>query len=165
MISRDLVGGLAAVVIGAVYLYFAYQLRVSALDDSLGPSGMPRIYGWLLLSLGLILTAQAVLSRLIGPPPAAGREALRGEWEGQGRRIAWAAGLLAIGAAYLFVVEKLGYLVSVALLILAAATFLGARFGTRLLAIAALGAVALWAIFALVLGVSMPSGLLGRLGV
>ncbi|WP_159588271.1 tripartite tricarboxylate transporter TctB family protein [Chelativorans xinjiangense] len=164
MISRDLVGGLAAVVIGAVYLYFAYQLRVSALDDSLGPSGMPRIYGWLLLSLGLILTAQAILSRLIGAPLAAGREALRGEWEGQGRRIGWAAGLFAIGAAYLSAVEKLGYLVSVALLIPAAATFLGARFGPRLLAIAALGAVALWAIFALVLGVSMPSGLLGRLG-
>lgn len=164
MFSRDFVGGVASVIVGAIYLYFAYQLRVSALDDTLGPAGMPRIYGWLLVGLGLILTAQAVLSRLIRSASAEGKGATEGEWEGQGRRIAWAAGLFAIGALYLFVVERLGYLASVALLILAAASLFGARFGVRLLTIVGVGAVLLWVIFTLLLGVSMPSGLLGRFG-
>lgn len=165
MISRDFVGGLAAVVIGSVYLYFAYQLRMSALDDSLGPAGMPRIYGWLLVGLGLVLTAHAIVSFAVKPAAAAGGpEPERGEWVGQGRRIAWAAGLLAIAAAYLLVVEAFGYLVSIALLILGAASFLGASFGARLVAIACLGAAALWALFVLILGVSMPSGLLGNIG-
>lgn len=160
MIPRDLVGGLAAMLIGAVYLYFAYQLRASALDDSMGPGGMPRIYGWLLVALGLVLTAQAALSRLA----AVGGGTPGGEWEGQGRRIAWAAGLFAIAATYLLIVGTLGYLVSVSFLILVAASFLGAPFGLRLIAVAACGAVALWALFVLVLGVSMPAGLLGHIG-
>ena len=45
MLTRDFVGGVASIAIGAVYLYFAYQLRTSALDDSMGPGGLPRIYG------------------------------------------------------------------------------------------------------------------------
>lgn len=164
MVSRDLVGGLASVIIGAIYLYFAHQLRASALDDSLGPGGMPRIYGWLLVGLGIILVTQAVLSRFVRPALATGEGAARGEWEGQGRRIAWAAGLFAIGAAYLLAVEKLGYLLSIGLLIFVGAAFLGAQLGWRLIAIAALGALVLWALFALVLGVSMPPGLLRVVG-
>lgn len=164
MISRNLVGGLASVFIGAVYLYFAHQLRVSALDDSLGPGGMPRIYGWLLVGLGLVLVTQAVLARVLRPSLGVDEDAPGGEWEGQGRRIAWAAGLFAIGAGYLFAVEKLGYLLSIALLILVSAAFLGAQLGWRLFAVAVFGAFVLWALFAIVLGVSMPPGLLRVIG-
>ena len=58
MLTRDMVGAIAAILIGAVYLYFAHQLRVSALDDTLGPSGMPRILGWLMIALGAVLMVQ-----------------------------------------------------------------------------------------------------------
>ena len=161
LLTRDLAGGLASIVIGAVYLYFAYHLRVSALDDSMGPGGVPRIYGWLLVALGLVLTVQALVSssrsRFAGAPA-------KGEWDGQGRKIAWAAGLLLIGIVYLFVVETLGYLISIALLLLVAASYLGGRPGLRLLAIGVGGAVLLWTLFVVVLGVSMPAGLLAAVG-
>lgn len=160
MISRDLVGGLAASLIGAVYLYFAYQLRVSALDDSLGPAGMPRIYGWLLVALGLTLVAQAVIASLM----RGRRTDSVAEWEGQGRRLAWAVGLFVIGTIYLFFVETLGYLIAVGLLILATASYLGASAGVRLMAVAGFGALLLWALFTLVLGVSMPTGVLSAVG-
>ena len=155
MITRDFAGGAAAVLIGAVYLYFAYGIRVSALDDTLGPGGMPRAYGWLLIGLGLVLCLQAAIVRA--------REAKPGEWSGQGRRVLWAAGLLAFGIAYLFVVEALGYPLSIALLIAGVALYGGAPAGGRLVLIAIGGAIFLYALFAIVLGVSVPEGLLAVL--
>lgn len=156
MISRDLVGGAAAVLIGAVYLFYAYQIRTSALDDTLGPGGMPRAYGWLLVGLGLVLSLQAVVSRA--------SRAIKDEWSGEGRRVLWAAGLLGLGIAYLLVVETLGYLVSIALLLIGVALYQGAAASWRLPLIGIGGALFLWALFVLVLGVSMPRGLLAPLG-
>jgi hypothetical protein len=159
MISRDLVGGAAAVLIGAVDRFYAYQIRTSALDDTLGPGGMPRSYGWLLVGLGLVLCLQAAVSRT-----ARAARAIKDEWSGEGRRVLWAAGLLAIGIAYLLVVEALGYLVSIALLLIGVALYQGAAAGWRLPLIGIGGALFLWALFVLVLGVSMPRGLLAPLG-
>ena len=163
MLTRDMVGAIAAILIGAVYLYFAHQLRVSALDDTLGPSGMPRILGWLMIALGAVLMVQAFAARRA--VAVAAQPAEKGEWEGQGRKIAYAAGLLAIGAAYLFVVETLGYLISIALLIIATATYLGAGFRGRVVAIGVLGAVFLYAMFVALLGVRMPAGILSAFGI
>lgn len=156
MITRDLAGGLAAILIGAVYLVYAYQIRASALDDSLGPGGMPRAYGWLLVGLGVVLCIQAAVARAWHAPD--------GEWRGQGRRILWAGGLLLFGIAYLLVVETLGYLVSVALLIIGVALYQGAPRSGRLVLIGIGGALLLWALFVLVLGVDMPPGLLAAVG-
>lgn len=163
MLTRDMVGAIAAILIGAVYLYFAHQLRVSALDDTLGPSGMPRILGWLMIALGAVLMVQAFAARRA--VAVAAQPAEKGEWEGQGRKIAYAAGLLVIGAAYLFVVETLGYLISIALLIIATATYLGAGFRGRVVAIGVLGAVFLYAMFVALLGVRMPAGILSAFGI
>ena len=122
MLTRDFAGGVAALAIGGVYLAYAHQIRTSALDDSLGPGGMPKAYGWIMIALGAILCAQAALARI---KTAASPE----EWKGQGRRVLWAAGLLAFGVAYLLVVEALGYLVSIALLLVGVALYQGASPG------------------------------------
>jgi putative tricarboxylic transport membrane protein len=163
MLSRDFVGGVATIVIGSVYLYFAYQLRVSALDDSMGPSGMPKVYGWLMVALGAMLTVQSFVAQRA---MAAGRTPRpeKGEWDGQGRKIAYAAGLILIGIAYLFVVDTLGYVISIALLVSVTAAYLGAGFSARVVAIGIAGAVFLWAMFVALLGVRMPSGILAPLG-
>jgi putative tricarboxylic transport membrane protein len=150
-------------VIGAVYLYFAYQLRVSALDDSMGPGGLPRIYGWLLVALGSILVIQGLFARKLAPADADDAPE-RGEWEGQGRKIAYAFGLFVIAAGYILIVESIGYLPAIALLIIVTALYLGAGFGGRLVAIGVFGAVFLYAMFVALLGVRMPAGLLAPLG-
>jgi putative tricarboxylic transport membrane protein len=162
MLTRDFVGGVATIVIGAVYLYFAYQLRVSALDDSMGPSGLPRIYGWLLVGLGAVLIIQGVFARRLAAP--AGAEPVKGEWEGQGRKIAYAFGLLVIAMGYIFIVESVGYLMSIGLLIITTALYLGAGFSGRLIGIGLFGAVFLYAMFVTLLGVRMPAGVLAPLG-
>ena len=153
MLTRDFAGGVAALAVGGVYLAYAYQIRTSALDDSLGPGGMPRAYGWIMIALGAILCAQAALARI---KTAASLE----EWKGQGRRVLWAAGLLAFGVAYLLVVEALGYLVSIALLLVGVALYQGASPGWRPVLIGLVGAALLWTLFALILGVRLPQGLL-----
>ena len=162
MLTRDFVGGVVSIAIGAVYLFFAYQLRSSALDDSMGPGGLPRLYGWLLVGLGAVLTIQALLAPRLATANDDPKE--KGEWEGQGRKVVFAAGLLAIGVGYIFVIETLGYLLSVAVLLLVTALYLGAGNRGRVVAVAVLGAVFLWVMFVVVLGVRMPSGLFASLG-
>ena len=162
MITRDTVGGAAASLIGAFYLYHASQLRPSSLADSVGPQGLPLFYGWLMLGLGLILLAQSLVAALRAAP--AEREKRVDAWAGQGRRTLWAAGLLAFAVAYLLTVETLGYLISLAVLIPAVAIYLGARIRWRPVAVGLGGAVVLWLMFDKLLGVGMPEGILRGLG-
>ena len=156
ILSRDFVGGIAAIIIGTVYLSFAYDLRASALDDIVGPGGMPRAYGWVMVVLGVCLCGVALVSRW-------GTD-FRTEWVDQGRRIAWAAGLLGIGIVYLLVVTTVGYLVSMVVLIAATMMYHGERFSVRVLVTSVFGGTMLWALFVFVLDVSMPPGLLTYIG-
>ena len=153
MLTRDLVGGIAAVVIGSVYLYQSTRLGSSFLSDSVGPAGIPMMLGVLMIILGLILSLRTVYRQLKSG------EKFKSEWQGQGNRILRAAGLLLIGMAYLLVVQSLGYLLCIALLILMVALYQGAQLSWRIFVIAAGGAMTLWAFFVLLLGVSMPSGI------
>ena len=162
MITRDMAGGAAASLIGAFYLYYASQLRPSSLADSVGPQGLPLVYGWLTLGLGLILLAQALVGLLRASPAERAKQA--DAWAGQGRRTLWAAGLLAFAVGYLLIVEALGYLLSLAVLIPAVAIYLGARIGWRPVAVGVGGAVVLWLMFDKLLGVDMPEGILRGLG-
>lgn len=173
MLSRDLIGGAAAAIIGAAYLLLAGQVRSSALDDAMGPGGMPQAYGWAMLVLGLVLIAIAVSRqwhRANSDSALAENERTSKVSKEQqlseadapsiSRQIARAAGLLLFGVAYILLIETLGYLLSIALLIIAVALYMGARASFRLLLIGALGALAMWVMFVQLLGVAMPAGVL-----
>lgn len=163
MITRDMIGGLVAVLFATVYLHYASQIRISSLADSFGPQGMPLVYGWLMLGLGLVLVGQAVFAYL--KSDAGARQLIdTADWAGQGRKTMWAAGLMAFAIAYLGLVTSLGYLLAMAVLICGVALFLGARFTWRPVLIGLLGAVVLWLIFVKLLGVDMPTGLLAVIG-
>lgn len=142
--------------IGALYLYFAFQIRETSLADATGPAGLPKAYGVLMIVLGAILSLQAAFSR----PPTG--EAAPSASEDIGR-ILRAAGLLAIGIGYILVVPYTGYLLSITALIIAVAAYQGIPFSPRLLGIGAGGAAALWVTFVWLLGIPMPSGWLGTL--
>ncbi|WP_423206180.1 tripartite tricarboxylate transporter TctB family protein (plasmid) [Paracoccus yeei] len=156
MISRNMVAAMATIVIGAVYLNFAYQLRVSSLADAFGPQGLPRVYGWLTLGLGVVLLVQSVLA--VRALDAEERVAFfREEWAGQGRRILRAAGFLLIATAYLLLLPYLGYLLSLALLIAGITLYMGAAPSWRTVVVPLVGAVLLWLIFVKLPGVDMPA--------
>ncbi|MDG2088349.1 MAG: tripartite tricarboxylate transporter TctB family protein [Arenicellaceae bacterium] len=154
MFSRDLVGGLVTIVLGSLYLVFSFRQRVSALADSIGPAGMPKVLGFLMVALGIVLCIQAIYqyrkSALSSPT----------EWDGIGGQILRAFGLVCIAILYIYLIAILGYVPSIALLLAAVAIYLGATISWRLAVIALCGSLALWAIFVLLLDVPMPAGIL-----
>jgi hypothetical protein len=165
---RNLIGGVATIVIGVAYLAMAYGLRESALSDTVGPAGFPKSLAYALIILGAILCAQSLVAiRARRSTVAAGGSASTGEGAAEGEdlggvRAVWrAAGMLALGIVYLTLIRHLGYLPSIALLIIAAALYLGTPFSWRGVAIGAAGAVVYWVIFVWILGIPQPPGLLG----
>lgn len=161
MITRNLAGGLVAMLIGGVYLYFAYGIQPSALADTMGAGGVPRVYGWLMVLLSVILCAQSIFAYLRSPE----KTSISSEWLGQGLKTLKAAGLVCFGIAYLLIVNTLGYLLSIALLLIGVALYRGAPMGVRLIVTGMGGAIVLWIIFVVVLGVRMPSGILKVFGI
>lgn len=156
MLTRDFVGGLVAIGLGSLYLVFSFRQRVSALADSIGPAGMPKVLGILMVALGMILCVQAVYQYSKSVAPASV------EWDGEGRKILRAFGLVGIAVVYLFLLASLGYVFSIALLLAAVAIYLGAPVSWRIAVIAVVGALMLWAIFVVLLDVPMPAGIFSQ---
>jgi uncharacterized membrane protein len=109
--------------------------------------------GILMVGLGLVLCVQSLFHYFRSP------HARKPEWQGQGRVILRASGLLGLGIGYLIIVKFLGYLLSIMVLLFTVALYQGARLSWRVAAISACGAVLLWAVFVLLLDVPMPSGI------
>jgi hypothetical protein len=163
---RDLIGGIAAIVIGAGYLAMASGLRESALADAVGPAGFPTALAWAMIGLGAILVMQALwavrATRAAHPAPTPADEDLDAEARRSGvAGVLRAAGMLGLGIAYLLVIPWLGYIPSIALLIVAAALYQGAALSWRVFAIGIAGALAYWLIFVRLLGIPLPAGWLG----
>lgn len=156
-LTRDFVGGMGTSLIGAVYYYYATQMRVSALDDTVGPSGLPKAYGLIMIALGLAIAGFALFKSY--RERAAGVE-LENEWLDQGKKFIRAGGIVAIGILYILIVPYIGYAPAIAILLFATAFYQGAPRTWRLIAIPLGGGLALWCIFVLLLGVSMPDGIL-----
>lgn len=166
---RNLIGGILTVLIGVGYLAMALNIRTSALDDAVGPAGFPKALAYAVIGLGLILCLQsitAITMRRSARPLAAGPEAEPEAPEEQGstlRGVLKAGGMLALGIAYLLIVRWLGYVPSVALLMIASAVYLGTPFSLRVVWIGVAGALVYWAVFVWLLGIPLPAGILGNL--
>lgn len=160
MITRNLAGGLLSLLLGSVYLYFAYGIHKSALADSMGAGGVPQLYGWVMIGLSILLICQAIWAYVRSHDKISWIQ----EWQGQGMKTIKAAGLLCFGIVYLLIVDTLGYLLSIALLLFSVALYRGAPLGLRVLVTSIGGAIFIWTIFVIVLGVHMPQGLLESIG-
>jgi len=58
--NRDLLFGIATLVVAAVYYGVAVTIPQSDLADPVGPQGLPRVYALLLAALSLILIARSL---------------------------------------------------------------------------------------------------------
>jgi hypothetical protein len=157
-LSRDLVGGAAAFLLGGGYLALAMQLSPSARDDSVGAAGLPKILGSAMLVLSVLLLVRAGLAQARAGRAAAPAAADKVGAAPIARQLLRAAGLVAFGIGYLVIVSHSGYLPAIMLLIVAVAAFQGAPLNWRLVAIAVAGALVLWLFFGLLLGIPMPGG-------
>jgi putative tricarboxylic transport membrane protein len=151
--ARDLTCSAFLLAIAGTYYAFASRIGSSALSDEVGADGLPLTYAVILGALGAALAVKTVVAHLIGREPADTGKPGRAP----GYVLARAAGTLAIGGAYVAVVNVLGYWLSLALLLPAMAAYQGEPIGRRLLIVTLAGATAFWAIFTWLLAIPMPA--------
>lgn len=149
--TRTFLGGLAAIIIGAVYYYLALQIRETSLADTVGPAGVPKGFAFLMIGLGLALLIQDFVLR-------SAENLITANWREDRRRMLRATGLLLIGILYLLIVPFMGYLLTIAVLVIAVAAYQGAPMSLKLAGIGFGGALMLWITFVWLLGIPMPAG-------
>lgn len=159
--AKDIGIGVVMLAIAGVYWFLADQLPTSPLDDpSVGAAGLPKSLSYTLAGLAAVLIGRAAFF----PAPAkSGGEAATEEERAAAyaqtlKRHGRALGMLAIGVGYLLIVPYLGYTVSIALLMTAAAVYSGGELGAKIAAFAVVGAVAFYCLFVLFLGIPLPAG-------
>jgi putative tricarboxylic transport membrane protein len=153
--NRDLLFGIATLVVAIVYYGLAATIPQSDLADPVGPQGLPRVYAVLLAALSLILIARS-LPRSTPRPESSNPES---RIPNPGSGIPRVIGMLLIGVAYIIVLPWLGYLLSVAALITATIYFQGGVINGRSILVALSGAVCLWLLFIWLLRIQYPAGL------
>ena len=153
--QRDGLLGAVVGVFALIYIASARSIEDSLLADEVGAGGVPQAAGIVLLLAALALLIKSWFARnsrksaTDAPPVAA-------PWP----RLRLSALLVLVLLAYALLLPLLGYIVSVSLLVLAAALLGGARARMPLALCTALSGVALWAVFDLTLKVRMPVGTL-----
>lgn len=153
---RNLVAGLLLAAVAAAYYMAADDLTISPLDVAAATTDQfPKRIAVAVIILSLILMAQALLARRQASAAAVAPESGRGDVPGQHRR---AAVILAIGIAYVALLNIVGYVAVTVLLVAAGAWFLGRR-GSLEIALVAAGTTLLsWLLFEVLLGIQMPAG-------
>ena len=140
---RDLALGLGTLVLSIAYYAMTTGIPDSQLSDSIGPQGLPRAYAFVLAALSLILILRSLRSNVrLHSDPAIWR----------------VAGMLGIGGVYVLAVERLGYFLSVAGLIVATTYYQGGALGRNVVIVALVGAVICWLLFVRLMGVPQPPG-------
>jgi putative tricarboxylic transport membrane protein len=155
--NRDLFFGIATLVVAVIYYGLAVGIPQSDLADPIGPQGLPRIYAVLLAALSLILIARS-LRRSVSTPEPTHVESRIVNPESRSRA-ARVIGMLLIGVGYIVVLPWLGYLVSVAALIIATIYFQGGSINGRSILVALSGAAVFWLLFIWLLRIQYPAGL------
>ena len=151
----DRISGGLGVLLAASYIATAQSIEDSLLADAVGASGVPTVVGVVLLIASLFLFVKSFKTKAGMLPEIEGETAEGGSEHPH----AMALGLLLILAAYVFVLPVLGYVVSVGLLVGAAAWFAGARRYTSLVLCAVLAGPVLWFVFDWTLEIRLPVGL------
>ena len=140
--NRDVALGCLMLVVAGGYYAAATLIPESQLDDAVGPQGLPRIYAVVLVALSLILIAKSAKAA-----PDEQRYAVGG-----------VAGMLLIGVLYIVAVPWVGYVPSIAALILVTIHYQGGAINRRVVLVSVSGAAFFWLLFVFVLGIPQPAG-------
>lgn len=160
---KDLICGLMALALAAVYLIETSKIQVSALGDTVGSGGFPFILGWLLAGTAALLLVQAALGAKVvaaARPDADDMAVVDVPPRVMFKR---AAGLALIAAAFIALLDLLGYILSIALMLGAVMIYQGLALSGRTVLVSAGGALLLFALFGLLLGIPLPAGVLASL--
>lgn len=150
-LPQEVLVGVVALTIAAVYFGLVSAVPDSRLADSVGPAGLPRIYAVVLSILAVLLIGQGALTHA----PVAGEPSLhRGRATPPFRAIA----MVLAGLAYIAAVPRLGYVLTILLLLACTIAIQGGVLTRRTWLIAAGGAFFFWVLFVWLLRVPEPAG-------
>jgi hypothetical protein len=151
---KDLFASIGLLLIAAAYYASSMSIPQSTLDEPgvPGPTGLPTV-----LALALALIAITLGVRALASSPAR-----KGAKEAKEDEAPWprALGILGIGILYLPVVLIVGYPIALFLLVVTVGIYEGKAPDWRLFTVAAGGALFFWFVFAFILGVRQPEGIL-----
>ena len=151
---KDLFASIGLLFIAAVYYASSVGIPESTLDEEgvPGPRSLPTVLAGVLAVIAITLGVRALAS---SPARSSSKEAKEDE-------APWlrALGMLGIGVLYLPVATLVGYPIALFLLLVTVALYERKAPDWRLFAVAAGGALFFWFVFAYMLGVRQPEGIL-----
>ena len=159
--NRDVALGCLMLTVAGVYYSAATAIPASQLADAIGPQGLPKTYAVVLALLSFILIGQSVWRVRKDPPYDPQNPAHAPEPDSaHSPRVLWRfAGMLVIGVVYIALVRWVGYIVSLATLIMVTTYYQGGVINRRVAMVAVSGALFFWLLFVFVLGIPQPAGL------
>lgn len=159
ILTRDTWIGVVMLFVAAVYWFEASKIRVSPLDDGIGAAGLPKALAYALGALAIILIVRSILGALMFGASSKTEEPKQPAYEIWKPHLR-AIGMLAIGVGYLLLVSWLGYIITVALLLLCVALYIGANLNARTLLVAGVGGIVYHLLFVEFLGIPLPAGVI-----
>ena len=151
---KDLFASIGLLLIAAVYYFSSTTIQESSLDEVgvPGPKSLPTVLAAVLALIAITLGARALAS---SPARSSSKEEKEDE-------APWlrALGMLGIGVLYLPVATLVGYPIALFLLLVTVALYERKAPDWRLFVVAACGALFFWFVFAFILGVRQPEGVL-----
>lgn len=165
---------------GAIaYWRIADDIPISPLDGAINATVLPKalasamlVFSAMLILRALVIeavalraarkAAQAPASAAAAPPEQGAEPASEGHVFGWRQHLK-AAGVLAIGIAYLLVLPVIGYVLAIFLLVSVLSIYIGARPGLMPFAVGGAVALIFYGLFKLILGIPMPAGIFAGL--
>lgn len=156
----NLITGTILLIFSVVFWFGADAIPKSRLGGSVGADGLPKM---LAIALG-VLSAGLIIQTLLMMRAAVAAASVSRERRAEELSLYLRGfGMIAIGAGYLVLVPYLGYMLTIALLLLTVAIYNGKRPSRGLFVFVALGCVVFYALFVRVLDVPLPAGFWPRL--
>jgi uncharacterized membrane protein YfcA len=150
--DKDVFFGTATLAISVAYYSMATAIPTSQLADAIGPQALPKAYAVLLALFSLVLIGRSLARPRNGRPRTAATKPTE-------RSPLWrVAGMLGIGVLYLLVSPWLGYVLSIAGLLLATTYYQGGTVNRQVAMVAASGAIFFWFLFVVLMGIPQPPG-------
>ncbi|MDR3355481.1 MAG: tripartite tricarboxylate transporter TctB family protein [Synergistaceae bacterium] len=152
--KEDWIFGLISIAVGALTIYLTRDLTSIKSMDPAGPAALPTIVSWLMIAIGAVHVAGAVMKK----GPAESESAKKGKKDNKKVVIICAA-----CAIYYFLLEIAGYIIMTPLLIAAIMLGVGERGARRILTTSIFTTAFLFCVFYYALKVNMPLGVLDSL--
>ncbi len=161
--KEERIAGVIMALFSLAYLIGAFQIPNPAYKQQVGPSVFPKIVGTLMLLLSVIYLIQQILGKIK-------EDAKRAEIIGAEEKVETKADLKTMGImvglmiVYALLFEPLGYAITTFLVFVTGSFILDRKHMVRDSIIALIASFGLYAVFAYVLRVNLPPGLLGLIG-